>query len=113
MRELKAVVVNEESNPLPRVFQAQEVSPLQAFAPQRSPDAFNLAQRLRRSRPCHDLIIARLLKLAAELALAAPCHLLRTVVRWLTSENRLPFGPPRGYSIKPLGPSCTNRFFQS
>ena len=32
-------------------------------------------------------------------------------VRFVTSESLLPLGTPRGCSVSPAGPCCTNRFF--
>src|SRR5262245_30270861 len=36
-----------------------------------------------------------------------------TMVRLVSSGNRLPWGAPRGLSINPAGPSWSNRFFQA
>src|SRR5262249_7396829 len=80
VRPLKIVVVDEQTNAALGVAQVQEDCRLDAFPPQRSPEALDLAQRLRMTGGGDYLPDAALFQLAAERALAAPGHVLAAVV---------------------------------
>src|SRR6185437_4782420 len=80
MRPRKIVTVDEQANALARVAEIEEERGLDALAPQRAPEAFDLAERLRPVRRRHDLLDAAFLAILGEGALAAPRHVLRAVV---------------------------------
>ena len=61
-------------------YEVHEHRALEAFSPQRAPEAFDLPERLRPTRPGHDLLDAALLQLAGKSAFAPPRHILRAVV---------------------------------
>src|SRR5438132_10422536 len=80
VRPLEIVTINEPANPPLGVPQIEEHGRLDTLAPERSPEAFDLAQRLRPSRRRHHLLDAPLLQLLGERALAPPGDVLRAVV---------------------------------
>src|SRR5580693_10433671 len=80
MRPRKIIMVDEQADPLPGIAEVDEHGSLDALAPQGSPEALDLTERLRPPRRRHDLLDAALLQLAREGALAPPRHVLRTVV---------------------------------
>src|SRR6266702_3047231 len=62
------------------IAHVDEDGALDALPPQRAPEAFDLAERLRVAWPGHDLLDAAFFQLLGERALAAPSHVLRAVV---------------------------------
>lgn len=97
MRTLEVVIVDEVADPRADFSQVQEHGRLQAFAPERSPEPLDLAERLWTARGRHDVTNPALLQFARE--------------RDLPSGSLFPFTLPRGRSIKPPGSSSSNRFF--
>ena len=59
MRPLEIVMVDEQTNPPLGIAQVEEDRALEALAPQRPPEALDLAQRLRMARRGHDLLMPR------------------------------------------------------
>ena len=80
MRSLEGVVVDEQADPLASIGQVEEDRGLDTFTPQRSPEPFDFAERLRSPRARDDLLNAPFFQLLGELALASPGHVLRAVV---------------------------------
>ncbi len=80
VRALEVVVVDEQSDPALGIAHVDEDRALDALAPERAPEAFDLAERLRVAWPGHDLLDAAFFQLLGERALAAPGHVLRAVV---------------------------------
>src|SRR3989304_5667154 len=78
MRSAKIVIVHEPPAPPPRTLQVQEDGRLQKLTPQRSPESFDLAQRLGTAWTGHDLADATLLQLLGGRTLAPPGDILRT-----------------------------------
>ena len=79
-------MVDEQADPPPGIAQVQEHRALDALAPQRPPEAFDLAQRLRPPRRGHDLPDAALLQLPAKALLP------RQVTYWLPLSVRISCG---------------------
>lgn len=73
-------MVHEQADPPPGILQVEEDGALHTLPPQGSPEALDLAERLRVPGPRYDLANAALLQLAGELALSPPGHVLRAVV---------------------------------
>jgi len=69
-----------KADPLSRVGHVDEHRRFDALPPQRTPEPLDLAERLWTTRFGHDVFDAAFLQFAAELALAAPRHVLRAVV---------------------------------
>jgi hypothetical protein len=73
-------MVDEMTDALLGIAEVEEDRLLDTLAPQRTPEALDLAQRLRPARRRHDLADAALVELLGEGALAAPGHVLAAVV---------------------------------
>ncbi len=80
VRAPEVVPVDEVADPRTGVGQVEEHGRFQALPPERAPEPFDLAQRLRMPRCGHDLLDAALLELLVKRALAPPGDVLRAVV---------------------------------
>jgi hypothetical protein len=81
VRSAEVVGLHEQTHATLAVLEIREDGPREQFVPQRLPEAFDLAQRLRVVRTALDVVDALPPQLRLEVGVAAPGSVLTTLVR--------------------------------
>ena len=80
MNTLKIVIVQEQADATSRIREILEDSPFEAFAPQSSPESFDLSQCLRVLACGDHLSNAEFFELSCESAFSSPGNVLTSVI---------------------------------